>query len=207
MFCFVFPVAFLLVVVIVGGTAKLIGNWVLRPLDQAGRRLQLPMQFTVADFLCLFFMLQLPMAFIHSGPVNEESFLLIVFLDVFVWGSIGTMWWISVRTLSRAGILSPWRRSVFLAIVVPVTIVGAIAVLGLVPTAIVISLDNRIASGLGLFGGALGLVFALYLCGLYTRWMVSRTEGRVTEEGVASETSVGESPEDDRPGSARHGCR
>lgn len=38
------------------------------------------------------------------------------------------MWWLCVQTLSRAGIRHAWRRAVFLAFVVPLTVAGSLLV-------------------------------------------------------------------------------
>ena len=102
------------------------GRWILGPLDRAARNRRHPVQFTMLDFFSLLFLLQLPLGVVHSFWSAEETGAVWV-LDGFGWFATGLMWWISVRTLSRAGIHKPWHRVVFLLLVLPLAYSGIIA--------------------------------------------------------------------------------
>jgi len=104
-----------------------IGRWIARPLDLAAKNRQHPTQFTIIDFLCLFVLVQVPTALIHSiktgGSVGIQERVPYV-LDAYAWGSIGVIWWKCAEIMSRAGIHTPWHRVVLLVVVLPVLLVG-----------------------------------------------------------------------------------
>jgi len=169
-----------ILVVMIGGLVSApvaLGAWTLRPLDRAAKSRRCPTQFTIADFLCLFFLMQLSMAGVHSSMSYETESGVIWLLDVFGWVSCGLMWWMSVRTLSRAGIRRARHRAVFLALVLPVAFFGSIAAAILAFSACTASTDNRMLYGRSPFALLLAieiaLIIGLYLCGRFTRRMVA----------------------------------
>ena len=105
-----------------------IGKFVLGPLDAAARYRRRPTQFTMADFLALVFLFQLPVALLRLALPGDLP--QIKFLYFFVWTASSLMWGLSVQTLSRAGVETPWRRVVFLSAVLPVVYFGSIVFLG-----------------------------------------------------------------------------
>ncbi len=167
----------------VGGLALAIGRWIFNPVDRTARGRQFPPQYSIADFLCLFFLIQLPMALVHGylggtesrRPGAELDRAAPWILDVFAWFACGMMWWLSVRTLSRAGIRNPWSRAIFLVIVIPVALVGALGI-PIVTIAILIGLGSAERVPLPMWGLVLlELVFvgAVFGCGKYTRRIVA----------------------------------
>ncbi len=154
--------------------AVAIGAWILRPLDQAAKSSVRAPQFTLVDFLCLFVLIQLPTGLIH-GWLRGTDYPGIWVLDGFGWGSCGMMWWISVRTLSRAGIQNPWHRGTFLLSALPLAFFGSIATPFIVLLLVVSAATNTPAElkEMGWLAVAVvALVAALYGCGRYTRWMI-----------------------------------
>lgn len=101
-----------------------IGLYVLGPLDAAARYRRCPTQFTMADFLALMFLFQLPVALIRLVLPDRAS--PIGLLYGFAWIASCLMWGVSVQTLSRAGITTPWRRVVFLSAVLPIVYFGSV---------------------------------------------------------------------------------
>lgn len=105
----------------------MIGIWVFRPVDRAAKDREHPTQFTIIDFFCLFFIIQLAMAVIHwqlgVGPGAQMDF--VYTLDGFAWFACGALWMKSVQLMSRAGIQRPRHRILFLAVVIPGTLVTA----------------------------------------------------------------------------------
>lgn len=101
-----------------------IGRTILGPLDTAARQGRRPTQFTMADFLALMFLLQLPIALIRLVVPKEVPH---GFLYGFAWVASCLMWGLSVRTLSGAGVETPWRRVVFLSAVLPIAYFGSVA--------------------------------------------------------------------------------
>ena len=109
----------------------LIGIWIFRPVDRAAKDREHPTQFTIVDFFCLFFIIQLAMAVIHwqfgVGEGEEAALTFAYILDAFCWFACGALWIKSVQLMSRAGIQKPLHRVLFLAYIIPATLVGALA--------------------------------------------------------------------------------
>jgi len=118
------------IVVIVGLVLALvvIGRYVLGPLDSEARYRRRPTQFTIADFLALVFLFQLPVALIRLAVPSEAPQMR--FLYIFAWTASTLMWALSVQTLSRAGVATPWRRVVFLSAVLPIAYFGSVVFIG-----------------------------------------------------------------------------
>ena len=122
-------------VLALGGVAVLvafplmIGIWIFRPVDRAAKDRKHPTQFTIIDFFCLFFIIQVAMAVIHwllgQGANAQMGF--VYTLDAFSWFACGALWMKSVQLMSRAGIQLPRHRVLFLAVIIPGTLVAALA--------------------------------------------------------------------------------
>lgn len=112
------------------GVVVAIMAWVamamLRPLDEAAKRQNARVQFTLLDFLCLFLWIQAPMALIH-GLLTEEPTARWVW-DLFAWIALGALWCLSVQRLSQAGITAWKQRGLMLAFVIPMTLLAMAAV-------------------------------------------------------------------------------
>ncbi len=93
---------------------------VLGCVYQAERKRQLPTQFMMTDLMWLMLLVQVamvPLGFLdRSEPTRIPLYL-------FVLIAVPMIWWHSLRVLSRAGVLSFWRRGFFLVVVVPLTLV------------------------------------------------------------------------------------
>ncbi len=193
----------LLLLVGFGGATFLVAWWILGPLDAAGKRLDRPTQFTIVDFFCLFFLIQLPMAFIHYGDYRpawgQEDWTWV--LDGFVWFACGSLWLASVGALSRAGVTNPWHRAVYLAFVLPVAIAGAIAV-PILSTLCVVWLLAIVAGSAPprlwalLSVADVALIAAVYAAGRWTRWMLRAALGDLPAQ-TGGATGL---PGDGRPG-------
>jgi len=152
------------------------GKWTLRPLDQAAKGSTRPPQFTLVDFFCLFLLIQLPTGLIHGWLPDYSA---IWGLDAFAWGACGMMWWISVRTLSRAGVQNPWHRGIFLVLALPVAYFGSI-VAGALPVVLFALVVEGHEHGrtIGLLAAIeAALCVALYACGWFTRRIVAAARG------------------------------
>ncbi|MCX7428250.1 MAG: hypothetical protein NTW96_21805 [Planctomycetia bacterium] len=105
-----------------------LGIWVFRPLHQAAKGRCCPTQFTIADFLCLAFLVQAATAMVHTGLLTASP-LAVYVLDFYAWICCGLIWWKSVTVMSQAGIHRPWHRIVLQTLVFPVTFAASIATL------------------------------------------------------------------------------
>jgi hypothetical protein len=140
--------------------------WVIAPLNRAAKNRRLPIQFGLADLLCLFVLVQLPVGAVHwvmlcvhvrSGELTFE---------IMVGVMAALLWWNCTRMLSRAGVHTVWQRCVVLTVVLPGIITGPVAAIVL-PLA---ALDR--SDGWALL--ALVIVIAiLYALGRFTRAIVA----------------------------------
>jgi hypothetical protein len=165
---------FILACVGIVGAIRAAGKWILGPLVQAVGDRSHPVQFTMLDFCCLLFLLQLPLGLVHSTMTLDEAPTIWI-LDGFGWAACTLAWLLSVRTLSRAGIHKPWYRAVFLALCVPTVYFGLVAVAVLI---IVIGFDaapGRPAQIISLSAALTTLACALLLAGRFVRHMLADT--------------------------------
>ncbi|MGH7193911.1 MAG: hypothetical protein ACREJM_10310 [Candidatus Saccharimonadales bacterium] len=173
-------------------TLVAVGKLILSPLDAAARHRRRPTQFTLADFMALVFLFQLPVALMRLALPREASSNGIVY--GFAWAASSFMWGLSVRTLSRAGIETPWRRVVFLSAVLPIAYFGSVVFIGGVFFAVAAALFDgpvRAMSGLGWFIAAGALMpAAFYWAAWFVRRMLvfSGHDGNVVPPPTATST-------------------
>ena len=157
------------------GAAAFPAVWILQPLVRAAGRRRHPAQFSLADFLCLAFLLQISMALIHWTLESDYTpARLVLFFDAFAWCGLGALWWSGVRTLSCAGVDKPWVRCIFLAVAIPVTAAATIALpmlIGLTPAALSQGPEELT---LLIPTATVGLIALVYAMGRATRWTLRR---------------------------------
>ena len=163
-----------------------IARWVLRPLDEAARRSRMRLQFTVLDFLCLFVLVQVPMALIH-GISRYTPTIVIALADAFSWLCVGSMWFAGVWAMSRAGIHRAADRCLFLVVVLPVSIISVLEFPGWV---LVVHLMTAFSRPLQeMLPSIVVLTVALagvYPAGAFMRRMVARTESPLPEDDASA---------------------
>ncbi|MEN6449971.1 MAG: hypothetical protein ABFC96_05740 [Thermoguttaceae bacterium] len=153
-------------------------RWVLGPLDRAAKDHQFPVQFSLADLLCLFVLVQLPLGGLHfalRGEKVEPGFLI---ADAAVIGVSAAVWWTYVRTLSRAGIHVVSHRCIALTIVLPIAFVGSIAVVALPPIGLELASGGHVSLGVALVLAELPLFGVLYGRAKFTRSIVAPAEAQ-----------------------------
>jgi hypothetical protein len=170
-------------------------GWVLGPLDRAAKNRDYPIQFSIADFLCLFVEVQLAL----SGPAllfrriesREMSFAIAVAL--FTTALAILVWWSGVRTLSRAGVHGTFARAVTLTIVMPFGFVSSIAS-AIIPFGILVSLggagkDLTVAGIFMLI--EIPMVLVVVGLGLITRRIAATAERQHTpRDGQTSDSHI-----------------
>ena len=149
-------------------------HWVLGPLNRTAKDRQLSVQFGLADLLCLFVLVQLPVGVVHwlihlarELPVGALT------VDVVLMVITALLWLACVRLLSRAGIDVVWHRCVVLAVVLPCTIAGPIAVLGFLFAAFGLVMDKQLAAAAWSLLAEMAVVGILYGLGRFTRAIVA----------------------------------
>jgi len=107
------------------GTIYWLGRWILGPIDRAAKTVRAPVRLFVADFLCLFVAVQLPLTFV-SRMRSEETEVYFWIFAVLTWVIAPIIWICCAVTLSRAGITNGKSRMVFMGLVLPIAYYGLI---------------------------------------------------------------------------------
>lgn len=147
---------------------------ILRPIDRAARERNLPFRFSIGDFLCLFWVVQLPLGFLDRIAQGEP--------DQFYWVLLAAVWavaplaWVTVaRALSKAGISMGKHRIIFLGIVLPTVYYGLFPFIAM-SVALAIGLVDRGPDYLlrqsELVWWWVILAVSLFACGFYSPWLV-----------------------------------
>jgi hypothetical protein len=164
-------------------------NWVLGPLDRAAKNRQFPIQFSLADLLCLFVLVQLPLGAVHSVlhwvPRGGEFHAGVLVVDLVVALLAASVWWTYVRTLSRAGIHVVWHRCVALCIALPAAFVGSVAMIVLPLVAVGLLVGRETSTGLWMLLAVVAIGGALYGLGRFTRAIVAAAEAARTKPPLA----------------------
>ncbi len=107
-------------------------GFILRLLDKAAKARQRPVRYYLVDFFSLVFLIQIPFALILQMP-NRDNF-----AAALVAGFFGLMmalvWWTTIKTVSRAGIVRVADRSWISLLVIPMMYVGSFAIVGIAIT-------------------------------------------------------------------------
>lgn len=158
--------------------------WVLGPLDRAAKNRRAPIQFGLADMLCLFVLIQLPIGGIHwlvRGHYDPQD---AIVPDIIVALVATGVWWVCWRTMSRAGILVAWQRMLVLAILLPGGYVGSIALAVLPIAACALFCNGEPTTAWVLVTIELILPVILYIFGRITRLIVASTKIEVPLDAI-----------------------
>jgi len=165
---------------------------VLRPVDRAARERNLPFRFSIGDFLCLFWIVEIPLAFVYRvsrGQTNNagDDGLTLYFwiLTAAVWVVAPLAWFTVARALSKAGISAGPHRMIFLGAVLPTVYYGLFAFIGLS-----VAIAAGVADiGLGFLNGNtfIGMWWfilgaSLLACGFYSPWLVRHATAHREDE-------------------------
>jgi hypothetical protein len=101
--------------------------WVFGPLHRAAEERDRRVQFTLADVLCLFVLMQLTLGVVH-WTAGDATIGDLIAADVVCFFCVAFAWWTCVRMLSRAGVRVVWQRCVVLLAVLPITGIGGFAI-------------------------------------------------------------------------------
>jgi hypothetical protein len=153
-------------------------KWVIGPLDRAAKDRQYPVQYSLADLLCVFVLVQLVIGLSHWATCDSQqpTAIAILILDVVLAAVAAVVWWKFVRTLSRAGILIVWHRCVILVIILPAAVVGSIAVMFLFFVALATIQSQNIIVGIWLLLAEIPVIGIQYAMGRFTRRIAASAE-------------------------------
>ena len=154
-----------------------IGAWVLAPIDRAAKAYDGPRRIALADVLCLFIAIQLPLAGVNFTRGEETEFHFWI-LTVLTFVAAPVIWITCAQTLSRAGISEAKYRLPFMAIVLPLAYYG-LFVLMIVPPQVTDMLVNKqpleLLPFLGLVALWLVVAIGLVVSGFYIRWIIRQS--------------------------------
>jgi hypothetical protein len=151
---------------------------VLGPLDSAAKDRRYPVQFTLADFLCLFVQIQLALA----GPAvlfrgvgdKGPAVIMTVFIILFVL----LVWWTGVRTLSRAGVHDTRGRTLTLVVAIPFGYAVSVAI-PVVGCFILGSLANSPGPGRSRDEPSTAILILIELAILFSAWALGIMTRRI----------------------------
>jgi hypothetical protein len=186
------------------GIIMAVGLWIVWPIERIARRVRRPVRFSIADFLCLFISIQVPLGFtvwynaeiLDFALVDQEDQLAFVRIVAGIFFILGILiWWGGVRAISFCGIYDSPRRMLFLGVIVPTVYYGLLP-FALSVIACVMAISNgdvhdlltnrRWAGAVTVFVGC-----ALLVCGVLVRKIVLANVPEVRElaESTTPETS------------------
>jgi hypothetical protein len=97
-------------------------NWTMGPLYRAARHRRDTGQFTIADLLCLFVLVQITVGVVHTVAGYGNG---VIAADVVLLAIIAMLWWSCVRTLNRAGVRPTRQRCVVIVVVLPTSAIAS----------------------------------------------------------------------------------
>jgi hypothetical protein len=142
----------------------------------------------LGDFLCLFWVVQLPLAYVYQFGGGDGGNQFYWLLTLTVWGVAPLAWVTVARALSKAGVAAGLHRLIFLGIVLPTVYYGLFPFMGL-----------SIAVVFGVFEDGLDYFLArkptttwwcvlgisLFACGFYSPWMVRNAAAAMATDDSA----------------------
>jgi hypothetical protein len=156
-----------------------IGKWILGPIDRAARTRNAPVQFSIADFLCLFIVVQVPLAAAFQFSQEEETAAFYWLLTAITWIVAPVIWLAATRALSKAGISAGMHRLMLMGLIVPIAYYGLIpfVIMSMAGPVLVVTNEWPRIAGFHWYvvvWFVLGVL--LYLSGLFTQWLVRQVE-------------------------------
>ena len=151
---------------------------ILRPIDQAAKNRNAPFRFSIGDFLCLFWVVQLPLTFVFQLS-DEETLATYWIFTVVIWAVAPLVWVTCARALSKAGVSAGKHRFIFLAIVVPTVYYGLFPFIGLSWAGIAMLATEGWQAVFRYRAQVFwwfGLAIALVLSGFYSPWIVRHSD-------------------------------
>lgn len=100
-----------------------IGYSIIGPMDRAARNVRAPPQFFTVDLFGLVLLLQFataPSAWMMQA--TDDLWNTAIFIGALAWVATISIWWASIRSLSRAGVGRPLKRLVFSTVILPFTL-------------------------------------------------------------------------------------
>ena len=158
-----------------------LGHWALAPVERRAIRIRVPTQFSLCEFSLLAVEMQLAFAVLFWWCGDAT-------LAAWAMGVLGCVllcaWWHGAQRLTRCGIACPWRRGVFLTLVMPLVSGCIMAALWTNGQAVIDICMGRHWLLLPWLAGNLVIIGAFATCRLLTMWaMRNVTPSIATQAG------------------------
>jgi hypothetical protein len=152
----------------------LLGRWVLGPIDRAAKARRAPVRFSIADFLCLFVAVQLPLTLV-ARMRSDDTEPYFWFFAILAWVVAPVIWIACAAALSRAAITKGSQRLIFMGLVLPVAYYGLIPFVVIAAMTVIMTCEGQ-SKEITKYPGTIFLWMltgiAIFVCGLYTRRLV-----------------------------------
>ena len=101
-------------------------GFILHAIDTAAKRRQQPVKIWLVDLFSLMFLVQLPLAILFQFEYEDQR-------PIFIAAALLTagmllIWWATIKTVSRAGIIHVSDRAWISLLVIPMTYLGSFAI-------------------------------------------------------------------------------
>jgi hypothetical protein len=163
------------------GPTVFVARWILTPIDRAAKSREAPVRFSIGDFLCLFILIQIPLAAIfrlqdstEDGDVRVGLWVLTAIL----WGVGTVIWYAGARTLSKAGVAATGNRFVYLGLILPLVYYGLVPYTFLSCSGVAALFNAEQPTWTVGWGFAAWTILTLLygLSAIFTHWMIGREQ-------------------------------
>jgi hypothetical protein len=197
------------------GPALFAARWILAPIDRAAKHRQAPVRFSIGDFLCLFILIQIPLAVVfriqygirEASNSREESV-----VDIGLWiltaalWIVGTViWYMGSRTLSKAGVAHGGLRFVYLGLILPLVYYGLLPFTILTVAGCSIFFEDEPIDWITTRGVSIWLLLGTLfgLSAWFTQWMLANHDQPPIDSTTPDAGSIDTSGQDSQFGAAR----
>jgi hypothetical protein len=157
------------------GPSIFAARWILAPIDRAAKSRQAPARFSMGDFLCLFVIIQIPLAAVYRLNDDRDETQALWFPMVIVWLLGTVIWYMGSRTLSKAGVWHTGMRFIYLGLILPLVYYGLLPFTFLSVAGCGIFFSDRPIDWITTRGVAIWLLLGVLfgLSAWFTRWMLA----------------------------------
>ena len=172
-----------------------VSAWLLRPLEQHAKLGSRRLQFTLGDWICLFLMIQLWAAVVHSVlALTMSTTDYALFMDIYGWLLVVGIWLAAVWRLTATEVRNVWHRAGAILIVYPLAVIG--------PTVVPILFSSLLLACVATFYGEEYAAIIVALCAvsvLAILGLIAGAERFARRIAVATAAGPSETGQDDRP--------
>ena len=107
-------------------TPLVLAIYILRSIDLAAKRRQAKVNFFIVDLFSLIFLIQIPFVMMQA-EIGSVGYYVVIGFSVI---ASMVVWWVTIRTVSQAGIMGTSWRLAISVVVIPSTFIGSFFLVG-----------------------------------------------------------------------------